>query len=208
MPVSFTPDLVPRFDATFLSYINTNMQRLKQALSGVAKETISTTAPSSPYTGQRYTNTSLGIDYIYNGTAWVPVSHWGAGTLHTPVWGQPGALTKTTDYSNYFKEGRKITGGMKLTCGQIGNANTEQTVTVPVAPSFAGNRAVGNGNYYDVSLNVNIPLTVYLASSTLFKFIVSSTNQLASFGAAGSGHAEATAVNDVISFEYKYESAS
>lgn len=77
MPVSFTPDNIPRYDSGFLSYVNQNFQRLKQALNTVAKETISTSAPASPYIGQTYYNSTTQTTYRWNGTSWAEESFMG-----------------------------------------------------------------------------------------------------------------------------------
>ena len=135
MPVKFTPDLIPRFDQTFLGYINTNMQRLKQSLEKVAVETISTTAPASPYTGQRYINTTLGIDYVYNGTSWIPVSHWGPYIAYTPVLGGTGgtpALGNGTISGAYKREGSEwhVVGILNIGSTTV-LGTTTNTVTLP-----------------------------------------------------------------------------
>lgn len=208
MPVSFTPDLIPRRDETFLRYININMQRLKQSLLGVPRETISTTAPGSPYIGQTYTNPTLGIDYVWNGTIWVPVNHWGPGTLHTPVWTQSGTISKTVVYSNWFKEGRKISGSMHLQATSGGTSNVIQTVTAPEAASVASSRAVGSGYFNDNSLGVNTGLIVYLSTTTTFAFVTVDASYAGSLGTATSGNPNAVASPDAITFTYEYESAA
>lgn len=71
MPVSFTPDLIPRFDATFLNYINVNMQRLKQSLQNVPKEHIGTAFPTAPYIGQQHFDTINSIWWTYISTGWI-----------------------------------------------------------------------------------------------------------------------------------------
>jgi len=77
VPVSFTPDNIPRYDSGFLSYVNQNFQRLKQSLATVAKETISTSAPASPYIGQTYYNSTTQTTYRWNGTSWAEESFMG-----------------------------------------------------------------------------------------------------------------------------------
>ena len=93
MPVSFTPDNIPRFDSTFLNYVNQNFQRLKQALNSVPKETVSTTAPSSPYVGQTYYNATTQTTFRWNGSAWKEESFMGNRAFSVD---SPGLAAMTT----------------------------------------------------------------------------------------------------------------
>jgi len=93
VPVSFTPDNIPRYDSGFLSYVNQNFQRLKQALNTVAKETISTSAPASPYIGQTYYNSTTQTTYRWNGTSWAEESFMGNRSFSVD---SPGLAAMTT----------------------------------------------------------------------------------------------------------------
>jgi hypothetical protein len=206
VPVRFTPDLIPRYDSTFLRYINENFQKLKQALLQVPVETISTVAPGSPYAGQTYTNTVLGITYVYNGSVWVPFKHWGPGTTFTPTWTQGGAITKTTNaITQYFQEGKTVWGSVYMSAtGGAGVANTAQTVGLPVAANAAGFQEVGSGHFFDASAGLNYPFLVVLASTTTFQFITTGAPSGVLLGQTGSDNNAAVVNTDGIFFNFRY----
>lgn len=209
MPISFTPDLIPRFDKTFLNYVNTNMQRLKQSLQHVALETISTVAPLTPYTGQRYTNPTAGIDYIWNGTAWIPTSHWGAFTTYDPVWTQTATITYTKTYCGFTKEGFQVAGSMHLIATSSGTgANIVQAVSTPFTATVASNRSIGSGFFYDASLNVRTGLDVILNTTTSFKFVTVDASYVDVLGGPASGNPNQVVSTDVLSFNYRFESTT
>lgn len=209
MPVKFTPDLIPRYDSTFLRYVNENFQKLKQALGAVAIETISTTAPSSPYEGQMYTNTTLGITYIYDGSAWIPFKHWGPGTAWTPTWTQGGAVTKTVNaVTQYFQEGKTVWGYVyMLATGGAGVANTAQSISVPITAAAGGFQEVGSGHFYDASAGLNYPFLVALANTTTFQGITTGAPSGVLLGQTGSDNNAAVVNTDGIFFNFRYSTA-
>lgn len=206
MPIKFTPNLIPRFDSTFLNYINQNFIRLQTALDRAAVETISTTAPTDPYTGQMYTDTALGITYIYSGSAWVPFKHWGAGTAYTPSWTQGGVITKTVNaITQYFQEGKNVWGSVyMLATGGAGAANTAQTVGTPVTAAAAVFQEVGSGHFYDASAGLNYPFLVVMASTTTFQFITTGAPSGVLLGQTGSDNNAAVVNTDGIFFNFRY----
>lgn len=209
MPVRFTPDLIPRYDATFLRYINENFQKLKQALGQVGVETISSSAPGSPYAGQTYIDVSAGISYIYTGSAWIPYSHWGAGYTYTPSWTQTGAVAKTVSpVTEWFREGKKISGSIYMTAtGGATVANSAQNVTTPYTAAVAGYQEVGVGHFFDASAGLNYPFTVALATTGTFQFITTGAPSNVLLGQTGSDNNAAVAVGDAITFNFEYRSA-
>ena len=207
MPVKFTPDNIPRYENTFLSYLNENFIRLKNALTSVAVETISTSAPATPYIGQRYTNPSLGIDYVWDGVEWVVTTHWGAPFTFTHVWTQTNTITHTVTLNKYYVVGQYVYGQCYLNATSAGVANIPQTVTKPIASATNSNQAVGAGWFFDQSLSVNTDFVVYISSDGKFYFITTDISSGFNLGETGSGNPNAVASGDYINFFYSYERA-
>ena len=84
MPVKFAPKAVVRYEATFLNYVNQNFNALQAALNRAARETISTTAPSDPYTGETYYNNTTKTVYRWDGSAWNEEAYMGATNIYIP----------------------------------------------------------------------------------------------------------------------------
>lgn len=78
MPISFTPDLIPRYESGFLNYVNQSMLRLKEALKDAPLETIQETDPVSPYQGQTWYKPSEQTVYIYTGSDWAELYYHGS----------------------------------------------------------------------------------------------------------------------------------
>lgn len=132
MPVSFTPDNIPRYEAQFLNYVNQNFQRLKNALAAVPKETISSTAPSNPYTGETYYDSTTQTVYRYNGTAWKEESYMGNRAFRLD---SPGLAAMAT-------------GALTIIPFNVGSLDTD------LMTYLAGTFTVVKAGYYVINVNV------------------------------------------------------
>lgn len=206
MPVSFTPDNLPRYESGLLSYLDTNFQRLKNSLRSVAVETVGS-VPADPYPGQRYVDTTAGKDYVWNGTVWVVTSHWGAPDTYTPVITQSAAVTNTVQVADYVKEGRLVTGFIDLNITGSGTASNMITVTSPITDMIDTNVSVGTGYWYDADLAQYFHFLAYVASASTFAFFSTDIVPTGQLGASGS-NATALANNDKWRFSFRCLGAS
>lgn len=201
MPISFTPDNIPRYESGLLSYINENFQRLKNILAKAGVESFS--QPANPYLGQRYTDMTLGIDYIWDGTVWIPTSHWGPGIDFTPTWTQSATISKTLNYSRYFLEGKKARGSVYMTASSGGTAANAQLVTLPFTAVY--NTVVGSGYFQDGSNLTG--LVPYLNSTTQLAFVTVDASYTTVLGQTSSGNPAGVTSGDVLSFDFELELA-
>lgn len=211
MPVSFTPDNIPRFEDKFLSYLNENMQRLKNALAKVAVETISSTPPTGPYEGQEYTDTATNIKYVWDGTNWVAAYHYGAWPVLTPGIIQSVSVPYTGANIRYIKEGRTIHYKGQCSLTGSGTANNPIRVGLPASAAVAGYQCIGAGYLYYAALNVNIPLIALQATTATMCFITAESTSNGELGLTGAGPAGGnTTLNSgsFLTWNVSYESAT
>lgn len=150
MPVSFTPDNVPRYDSGLLRYINENFQRLKSSLQGVAKETVGASAPADPYTGQGWLDTTNKQLKYWNGTAWKPLGNY-EKVDYTPVLTQSVTVATTVNYANWERQGDYVVGEFLLSPTGSGTASNLIQVSLPVNPATSSGQTIGYGYIYNNS---------------------------------------------------------
>lgn len=207
MPRSFTPQLIPRFNERFLSYINENFQALSRLLAGSPKETIGSTAPSSPYIGEFWFDTSTGTPKWWDGSNWTPDKPW---TTYTPTVTQTVSVSITTNTSStesrYIEDGRTITVTHLITITSSGTSGGVIKVSAPKTARFGGNKIVGSGYLYDSSANIVYPLLVSIDSTGNFTFYSTDVTSNNFIAAAGS-FTVAIANGDALTFVATYERA-
>ena len=95
----------------------------------------------------------------------------GAWSTYTPTWTQSATITKTTVRNEYVKLGRFVSGVVQLSASSAGTASNAIKVTTPVTAKWASNQPIGVGYHYQGTTNV--PILVYLDSTTTFSFLYS-----------------------------------
>jgi len=76
----------------------------------------------------------------------------GAWTVHTPTLSQPGAITKTVNYSSYIRVGRLIVWSFDISVTGTGTAANRILLSYPVQPAGATVALQpGAGTLYDAS---------------------------------------------------------
>lgn len=110
-----------------------------------AQNVTSSTHPSTGiYTGKLIYETDTGDVLIWNGVAWVVLSHIGAWKTYTPIWTTTGSTPSIGNGSllgRYFQLGRTITVQISLTIGSTTNpgvAGAAWIFTLPVSPLSSG----------------------------------------------------------------------
>lgn len=205
MPINFTPDLIPRFDETFLRYVNENFQRLKNALSVGTSTHVGAQAPSPAFAGDFWINTNIKAVEIYDGAGWHVLGGYDEHTLWTPTLVQGVTITKTTNYATYiYKAGGWVEGKVLLTPTSNGTAGQIISGTVPVTAASSDGTVIGDGYIYN---GTRIPMYSILVSGT-FHFIdaarVSGAEQI---GQAASNFAGALGVGHSIHWNFRYKYA-
>ena len=203
MPIRFTPDLIPRYDETFLRYVNENFQRLKSLLGTAGPEHISGTAPADPYIGQTWVDTTTKAYRLWNGTLWKYI-HSYEKLDFSPTIQQPGLLTRTISYANYQRGGDYVEGEILLVVTGTGTANNIINISLPVTPAAVAGQAAGYGYLYDASANVRYPCQPVITSSTLMAFIDPAGGVGVLFGQTGAAFGAALALNDTFTYNFRY----
>lgn len=212
MPVNeFTPDLISRYDESFVRFVNENFLAIKRVFEKVPYETISTIPPSSPYDGQKYSDPTSDIEYIWDATAgnWLAINMWGAWLPITPTILQNVTVAHTDSYCSYKKEGRHVTYQGYATLSAAGTANNVIRVGIPATASVASARAIGGG-YYSNTV-VNCPFIAYLDTTSSIAFIATDTSTALSLGQTGAGPNGGNATlanNHRLTWFVEYESAT
>ena len=139
----------------------------------------------------------------------------GAWATYTPTWTQSATIAKTVTRSEYKQIGKTVTGVLSLAATSAGTASNAILITTPVTAKWASNAPVGAGYHYDGS--TNIPIIVYLSSTTQFAFLVAATASAGGYGVGGFYVATGAAANTLITptiasgesmtFHYAYEAA-
>ena len=140
----------------------------------------------------------------------------GAWSTYTPAWTQSASITKTVTRNEYLKLGRETAGVVNMTASSAGTATNAIKVTTPVTAKWASNQVVGAGWHYNGSNNV--PLLVYLDSTTTFSFLTTITITGGSYGtsaffyptgaAANTSYTPTIASGHALEFFYRFEAAA
>lgn len=143
----------------------------------------------------------------------------GVWSTYTPTWTQSATITKTVTRSEYVQLGKIVTGVVSLSATSAGTASNAILITNPVTAKWASNTPVGAGYHYNGVAEgaINIPVIVYLSSTTQFAFLVAATASTGGYGAGGFYVATGAASNTLITptiasgesmtFHYSYEAA-
>jgi hypothetical protein len=143
------------------------------------------------YEGLELYETDTNLTYVYDGSSYVQGMSFAADATYTPTWTQGATITKTTTLSVYRKVARRYSGHVVLTASSSGTVSTAIKVTTPATSTFSSNAVVGSGYFYNTS--VNIPLIVYLDSTTTFSFLPAFSPAAGAFGTATLYYATGTA---------------
>lgn len=140
----------------------------------------SATRPTG-FEGLQIFETDTDRELIHDGSDWRRGYSIGADETYTPTWTQSATISKTTTTSVYRRVGRRYSGNISMSATSAGTATNAIKVTTP-ATSASSSISVGQGWYYNGT--VNLPIGVWLDSTTTFSFYPLFTAWSAGFGVA------------------------
>jgi hypothetical protein len=204
MGIRFDPSLIPRYDSSLLRYLNENFQQMKRLLARASILDSGTTEPGDPSTGDLWVNTTRKTLEIYTGTEFLPVGSY-ESIDWSPVISQPGAIGRTIISCTYQYRGDFIEGDLLVSITGTGTANTEITITKPVASLAAINAGqhVGEGYLYNANLNVRVPVSVIM-TATVMKMGDLGISSGVHIGSTGSAFNEAVVNTDALALKFRY----
>ncbi|MGE3448693.1 MAG: hypothetical protein AB7H92_14060 [Microbacteriaceae bacterium] len=166
----------------------------------------SSTRPTG-FEGLEIYETDTDLSYIHNGTSFVEIERLGAWLSVTPTLVQSGAVTKTTTYARYRRNGRSISyQGLLSVTGTGTGSNAVLVGTGGITAVQSGGAVVGSGYIYDASANLRYPAVVALISTTTLGFVGTNGTSAANLGAAD--FTAGLASGDVITWAVEFEAAT
>lgn len=128
----------------------------------------SSTRPTG-FEGLEIYETDTDLVWIFSGSAWVRLISNTADETWTPTFTQAATITKTVANAQYQRRGRHYSGFVSISATSAGTAGSTILVGCPTGATAAySTAACGHGWYYNGS--VNLPVGVYLSTTTAFAF--------------------------------------
>lgn len=132
----------------------------------------------------------------------------GAWTTWSPVVVQGATPGLTVNRAKYARYGRTIIGDAFVTCTSGGTGATTITISTPTTmASSSANTIIGSGWVFDASSGFLYYGDLMLASTTTANFLIR-TNGAGPTYIGSTSFTAALAASDVISVQFKYESAT